>query len=97
MNLYTSGGFIIWGNIDLRCMKFEKRLQGRNDIEIQKSLKDPNKAVILQVSSGSHWILAVRKTLFGNDYVCIDPWTGARCTALGTYRNITGSAHFVRR
>ncbi len=93
---YTPDGLVLWQNLSFPQMKFEKRLTERNDVEILKSLQDPNRAVILNVSHGSHWIVAIRKTLFGGDFVCADPWTGKKCNAVGSYQNIVGSAHFVR-
>lgn len=94
---YTTGGLIIWNNLVLpdgfRC---EKRIASRNDAEIMASIKDPNKFVLLQVDNGQHWVLALSKTWFGNDYNVADPWFGDRRTACGTYKNITGSAHFIR-
>lgn len=96
-NLYTTGGLIIWGNLNLPTMKFVKRLRYRNDTEIQKSLNNLNEGVILEVDYGSHWIVAVRKNLWRTDYICVDPWTGKVCNAIGDYKNITGSAHFTRK
>jgi len=77
-------------------MQFVDREYGRNDINILAALKDPNQAVILEVDNASHWCVGVRKTLFGNDYVVVDPWTGKQATACGTYKNITGAAYFKR-
>ncbi len=96
---YTADGLVLWPNISsmLKSMKFDKRIQGRNDAEIMASLKDPNKAVILQVDNGQHWVVAIKKTLFGNDYVIYDPWFGDKRTACGSYKNITGSAHWVKK
>lgn len=100
---YTNDGLILWNMLSFKKMKVErlangnvKRLFGRDDAEIKKSLDDPNKGVILQVNDGAHWILPIRKTWFTNDYHCVDPWTGKTCTAIGDYKNITGSAHFMR-
>lgn len=95
-SLYTYGGLIIWENLNIPNMQFVKRLRYRSDSEIQKSLNGLNTAVILEVDYGSHWIVAVRKTWWKLDYLCIDPWTGKMCTAIGDYKNITGSAHFKR-
>jgi len=68
----------------------------RDDKKIQEYLKDPNKAVILQVDNGSHWIVALRPTILGKDYVCADPWTGKKCLAIKDYHNITGATYFHR-
>jgi hypothetical protein len=92
---YTPQGLILWQNMKFAKMKFDRRIYGRNDAAIRDSIAGPNKAVLLQVDNGSHWVVAVSKTLFGNDYVCIDPWTGTKCNVIAKYGNITGSAHFT--
>lgn len=96
-NLYTTNGLIIWGNLNLPTMKFVKRLRYRNDQEIRNSLNGANTAVILEVNYGQHWVVAVRKTWWKNDYVIVDPWTGRVGDAISDYKNITGSAHFARK
>lgn len=94
---YTSSGLILWDSINkLPCMSFNERLYGRDDAKIMESLKDPDKACILQVNYGQHWILPLRKSLISNDYVCLDPWTGGKCLAVRDYHNITGMATFSR-
>lgn len=100
---YPDGaGLIIWDQLTIpggfHCIKRigNRWAPKRDDAAIQKSLKDPNEFVILQVDNGQHWVLALGKTLFGNDYRIEDPWFGDKRTAIGTYRNITGSAHFRR-
>ena len=92
-----SEGLILWPSVDnTKCMKFEKRLYGRKDDEILISLADPKKAVIFEVN-GCHWVVGVKKTMFGNDYWIIDPWDGKKKTLTeGKYR-ITGSAHFIKK
>lgn len=94
---YTKAGLILWQNLSFQNFKFDWRDYTRNDAKIQEYLKDPNKAVILNVSDGKHWVAAKRKTLFGNDYVCADPWTGKDCTATKAYGNIVGAAYFSRK
>lgn len=93
---YTKGGLVIWGKLAMPGMQHVGRLRYRSDTSIMRSLKNPNLAVMLEVNYGAHWVVAVRKTFFGTDYLCIDPWTGKVCTAVGDYKNITGSAHFQR-
>jgi len=95
--LYNLRGEVIWKELNFKTMKFVQRMRGRNDPAILASLKDPNGAVILQVNYGQHWIVPLRKTLFLKDFLCNDPWTGRTCAALADYKNITGSAHFVRK
>lgn len=93
---YTIDGLIIWKNLSFPKMKFVYRDYGENDAMINDALKDPNKAVMLQVNNGQHWVVAIRKTLFGKDYVCVDPWDGKKCLAKKKYHNITGSARFCK-
>lgn len=96
-SFYTQDGLVLWNSLNFKCMVFETRRQGRNDQAIKTSLKDPNKAVMLQVNDGEHWVVALRSTLFGNSYIVADPWTGQKCDVLKVYKNITGSSHFNRR
>jgi hypothetical protein len=92
---YTKDGLILWNKLKLN-ISFIQRLRKRDDTAIIASLKNPKTAVMLEVDNGSHWIVAVRKLPFVNDYMCVDPWTGKMCTSLGDYKNITGSAHFMK-
>src|SRR3990167_8020957 len=94
---YTADGLIIWAKLNFPNMKFEKRVKGFDKAAIDASIKDPNKAVILEVADGSHWVVATGKTWFGNDYKIADPWDGKDATAIGKYKNISGSAHFIKK
>ena len=95
---YTADGLILWQSVNnIEHMAFEKRLYKRNDAEILKSLKDPKGAVILEVANYSHWVVAIGKTLLGNDYKIVDPWDATICKILKKYHNITGSSHFIRK
>lgn len=102
-DLYTTeghpagGGLVIWDKLNKLFgvkLRFEKRLGGERTIEIRRSLKEKNLAVIFQVADGAHWLVGVRPSVMGNDYLCVDPLTGKKCYAKAKYRNITGSAHF---
>ena len=94
---FTPDGLILWGKLNFPTMKFEKRLYSRDDAAITAALKDPNKGVLLEVADKSHWVLGLRKTLFGKDYVVADPWFGDTCNVLIRYKNITGAAVFARK
>jgi hypothetical protein len=94
---FTKDGLVLWTKLDIPNMKFEWRQHGRNDKKILESLNDLNGGCLLQVGNGAHWVVAVRKSWWHNDYVIVDPWTGKVGTACGDYKNITGSAHFKRR
>lgn len=96
---YTADGLILWRNLRFAGMKFDWRGYGRDDKKIQEYLKDPNKAVILQVNDGKHWVVAIRRTFLGlgSGYICVDPWTGKQCDVLKVYKNITGAAYFSKK
>lgn len=90
---YTLDGYIIWESLNFSSMAFEARVRSRDDKMIQTSLNDRTRAVILNVNNGAHWVVAVNKVLFSNDYWVIDPWSGNKVKACKTYKNIVGSAH----
>lgn len=91
---YTKDGLIIWKNLTFPKMKFVSREYMRNDEKIREYLKDSGKAVIFEVNNHAHWVVGVKPTLIGNDYVIVDPWDGKKKTLLKSYRNITGAAYF---
>ncbi len=93
---YDANGLLIWGAIDIPGFKYESVEEGRNDKKIQLYLKDPNKAVILQVNDGHHWVLGARKNLIGSSYTVLDPWMGDTCDVIKRYHNITKMAFFHR-
>lgn len=93
---YTADGLILWNKLALSAMSFEKREYGWNDFAICQAMSDPDRAVILNVNDGQHWVVALRKTIFSNDYVVLDPWTGKKALAFKDYHNINGAAYFKR-
>ena len=88
-------GMIIWSSLpDVVQFKLEKRLYGRFDNEIKKSLDSPDRAVLLQVDH-YHWVVALGKSFFGG-YKVADPWTGLKTIVPSkAYKTITGSAHMI--
>lgn len=93
---YTKDGLIVWKALSFKNMKFDKRTYGRDDNEIRAALKDPNRAVILEVDN-AHWVVGVKPTLLSRDYVVADPWYGDKCNLSKRYGKITGSAYFSRK
>lgn len=91
---YNLDGEILWNTLNLTHMAFETRLRARDDQAILGALKDKNRAVILNVNNGAHWVVAIGKVPFMNDYFIVDSWDGKVKTACGTYKNIVGSASF---
>ena len=93
---YTPDGLVVWSRLMFARMQFVRRDRTFDAAAIADSIKDPNKAVMLEVNNGQHWVVAIRKTLFGNDYFVADPWTGKKVGAKAAYHNITGAAYFKR-
>lgn len=93
---YTKDGLVIWGSINFRNFKFEKKVFGWNTKEIDESIKNPSKAVILNVNYGEHWVVALRRIPFSTHYFIVDPLDGRIKTTKG-YRNIVASSHFIKK
>lgn len=91
---YTKDGLVIWSSINFPKFTFRERFYGQDNQKILEALKNPKKAVILNVNDGQHWVVGLSKTLIGNDYLAADPWNGKKISVLKTYRNITGGAIF---
>ncbi len=94
---YTIDGLILWRTLTLAHMAFDVRICARDDQSIMRSLKDPNGACILNVNNGAHWVVAIGKVPFFNDYFIVDPWDARIKRACASYKNIVGSAHFIRK
>lgn len=92
---YTNDGLILWQSCKFSKFGFERREFGRNDAEIQKALKDPARAVILNVANGSHWVVCTGKTIFGQ-YKIADPWLGDFSTMSRYGNDISGAAYFKK-
>ena len=96
---YDAQGNVLWGTLKT-CFKLEKRLVTLHENEIDKSLKDPNRAVAIQVE-GRHWLwvigkVPVIKRMNGQPvYKVIDPWFGDRAYS-NRYKTISGSAHMIK-
>lgn len=94
---YTPDGLVVWQALSFPTMRFVSRERGENKAGILNALRDPNKAVMLEVNHGAHWVVAVRKALLGDDWVIADPWTGKLCKAKETYHDVSGAAYFARK
>ena len=94
---YTRDGLIIWSSMPyVLPFRLDKRLYRQDDIEIKKSLDDPDKAVILQVDN-FHWVVCLGVYRFAPwIYRIADPWTGKKkAFVFSGYKKITGSAHLI--
>jgi hypothetical protein len=95
---YTGGGLILWSNLNkiFKGMRFVWRDYKEDKARIAEACKNPRRAVILTVDNDSHWVVAVRPTYFGNDYIIIDPWDGKKKTLKSAYKRVSGAAFFEK-
>ena len=92
---FTSEGLVIWSSLpEVLNFRLEKRLFALNNFEIDNSLKALNRAVILNIAHGTHWVTALRKSYISRSYVCLDPLTGQKRNIY--WNEIVGSAHFIK-
>ena len=96
-NNFNKEGLVTWSNLKFNKMKFDRRSYLAGDSDIKRAISDPDRAVILQVNDGQHWLVAIRATFWGNDFVCADPFTGKKCLSKRDYHNISGCAFFSRK
>lgn len=91
---FTPSGLVYWASCKFGHFVFDRRAYGRNDGEIIAALKDPKRAVILQVAAASHWVVATGWQPETKDYKIADPWLGDHSN-MGRYNHdITGAAYF---
>ena len=92
---YNSAGLILWDKINFKNFAFKTRFYGFEKDTIDDAIKNPDKAVILEVNH-SHWVVATGQGFFG-DYAIADPWGGIKTTLRGKGYTITGGAVFIRK
>ncbi len=96
-NYPRGAGLVLWERLcaalgNLRYLGAEFR---ENDAAIGAAIASPNKAAILNVNGGAHFVLAWHRPLWGNDFVVADPWTGSKCWAKGRWHNIVGARYLL--
>jgi ABC-type bacteriocin/lantibiotic exporter with double-glycine peptidase domain len=94
---FTPQGLIIWKSADFSKFRFENREHCQDNYNISAALKDPKRAVILEVSHHSHWVVATGWQEEGYCYKIADPWFGDHSNMVRYGNNITGAAYFVKK
>lgn len=94
---FTSDAKIIWASVSFEHFEFEYRSYQDSREMIDEALKDPDRAVILQVKNKSHWVVATGKTFFLDKYKIADPFFGDRSTLVRYGNRIDGFATFTRK
>lgn len=97
-DLFNADSKVIWAMVRkyVTKMRHVYRYYRRDDAVIMDALKDKNKAIMFEVNNGSHWVVGVRPTVFGNSYMGIDPWDGSMIDVIKKYKNISGMSVFAR-
>ena len=99
------GGNVWWSNLDFPTFSFrweDGNQMTKNpkdvDLNIVKAWLAPNpdRACILEVANGSHWVVGLWYNDYDQDILAIDPWTGTTCYVFKTYKNITEASLFIR-
>jgi hypothetical protein len=88
---YNNAGEIIWNSLVNIKMKLVSRIYGKNEIEINKALANPNEVCILQVN-GNHWLFLIGRKIPLLGYKVSDPLYGDACYTSRYKSNITGCA-----
>ena len=96
---FTQNGLLLWSSVRPMTtgFHFEWRQYDFNPEKIDVSLKDPKKAVLLEVmipNVGKHWVVALRRIPLTQTYWIADPIDGKRKLSR-VYGKPTGSAHFI--
>lgn len=94
---YTGDARIYWQSVDFPHFRFFGRYYSYYPSLIDKALKDPNLAVILQVNNEKHWVVATGKTWFSDKYKIADPIDGSRATLARYGNKVNGFAVFARK
>jgi len=94
---FLSDGRIIWSSLHLANFVFVKRTYFRNNTDFILALSDSNRAVILSVAGGSHWVVATGWQKEINDFKIADPWLGDWSNMSRYNGEINGAAFFKRK
>jgi hypothetical protein len=95
--IYTSGGLIIWKELEkFLPMKFVYRYYKRDDAKIKEILASKDGSCLLQVNDGKHWVVLVGYSRI-KGYKIFDPWFGDAVYLSGRYPNITGFSELTRK
>jgi hypothetical protein len=95
---YSNGGILQWGSVkEKTCIGLEKNFfHTYNESKILEGLNLPNKASILEVNYGWHFVVGVKKVAGYRNYIIIDPIDGEKTTKLKKGYKITGSRLIVK-
>lgn len=92
---YTKQGLIIWGATEFKGMKFVKRGYTGNIEEVKKYANAKDKAAIIEVNNGKHWVYVDNISANG-DIAIIDPIDGNYYDYLPSKYKFTGYAIFEK-
>jgi hypothetical protein len=70
---FTPEGKVIWKSGIYGSFEYDYILKGRDDIEIDRALTDPNRAVLFGLNGGKHWVVACATLINPDAYMVADP------------------------
>lgn len=97
MTGFTEDGKVIFRSGNYPSFEFDKIIKGRDDEMIKEAIKDDDRAVILGLNGGAHWVVA---TLYMEDlktFEIADPLTRQPSSQLPDRDEITYMAFYKRK
>lgn len=89
---FTADGLVMWESLpQALSFRLERRLNVYDSKVIDESLRDPKRAVILEVNHGQHFVLGLKRIPLTNTYWVADPLTGTK----RLYNNVCGSVNLI--
>ena len=70
---FTPEGKIIWKSGIYPSFEYDYIIKGRDDVEIDRALIDPDRAVIFGLNGGKHWVVGCAALINPDAYMVADP------------------------
>jgi len=90
-------GNVIWKSGNYPSFEYDKIIKGRDDEAIKQALNDPDRAVILGLNSGKHWVVACQYNTELNNFEIADPLGNTDRSYLGGNDIIDYMAFYKRK
>lgn len=94
---FTPDGKLIWKSGIYPSFEYEKIIKGCDYEAIKSALDDPDRAVILGLNGGKHWVVACGEINKGGQYEIADPLGNTDRSFLGINDIIDYMAFFKRK
>jgi len=88
---YDNRGILSY-NSDFSPLKYVGRFNYLSIATVEKYANSTDKAVILQINNGAHFVIANR--VENSKIIIYDPWLGDECEVYSRYKKVTGMRLF---